>query len=208
METARLLADCLGIPAARAQANAPAFERALSFAEINSDLRLAHFIGQIGHETGLLRYKREVWGPTSAQVRYERRFDAPWPSSPEQARQPAYAANRLAYALGNDRAGDGKRYMGRGVIQTTGRTNYRRVTQRLQDALGDEVPDFEAAPLMLETAPWDWLSGADYWRMRGLNKFADADDILTLTRRVNGGLNGIAHRQALYTAARAVLARG
>ena len=208
MEAARLLVDALGIPADRARANAPAFERALSFAEINTDLRLAHWIGQIGHETGLLRYKREVWGPTSAQTRYERRFDAPWPSSPAQAQSPAYAANRLAYTLGNEKAGDGKRYMGRGVIQTTGRTNYRRVTQRLRDAFGDEVPDFEAAPLMLELPAWDWLSAADYWRMRGLNRYADADDILTLTRRINGGTNGLAHRQALYTAARAVLMRG
>lgn len=208
MDTTRLLVEALGISADRARSNAPAFERALSFAEIDTELRLAHWIAQIGHETGLLRYKREVWGPISAQVRYERRFDAPWPSSPAESRLSAFAANRLAYTLGNDKPGDGKRYMGRGVIQTTGRGNYRRVTQRLKDAFGDDVPDFEAAPRLLELPAWDWLSAADYWRMRGLNRWADADDILTLTKRVNGGTNGLAHRQALYTAARAVLMRG
>lgn len=192
----RTLADCLRIPLQRAAAHAPAIERACSFAEINTPLREAHFIAQVGHETGLLRYLREVWGPTSAQVRYERRTDAPWAAS---------GANRLAYMLGNVKVGDGKRFMGRGALQTTGRTNYRRLTRRLKTEIGDDVPDFEAAPMLLEEPQWAWLSAADYWRMRGLNAIADADDILMLTRRINGGTNGLGHRQALYAASRAVL---
>jgi putative chitinase len=94
--------------------------------------------------------------------------------------------------------------MGRGDLQTTGRGNYRRLTQRLWQR-GVQCPDFEADPGALEQPQWLALSAADYWVMRGLNRFADADDIETLTKRVNGGLNGFAHRQALYTALRTSL---
>ena len=74
----RLLADLLGIPSARAAARAPYLRLALEMAEITTTLRLAHYLAQIGHETGLLVYRREVWGPTPAQRLYERDPAAPW----------------------------------------------------------------------------------------------------------------------------------
>jgi putative chitinase len=98
--------------------------------------------------------------------------------------------------------------MGRGLIQITGRANYRSLTARLRGSLGSlgsDTPDFETAPALLQSADWASMSAADFWRSRGLNRFADADDLYTLTRRVNGGTNGIADRQALLTAAKGVL---
>ncbi len=71
------------------------------FRQINTPARAAAFLAQVGHESGQLRYLREIWGPTPAQVRYEGRAD-----------------------LGNAQPGDGKRFMGRGLIQITGRKNY------------------------------------------------------------------------------------
>lgn len=203
--SAGLLSQALQIPASRAQVHAGPMLTALEVAEINTELRLAHWLGQIGHETGRLRYLREIWGPTSAQLRYERALAAPWPAGPQDARRPAFARNRLAYALGNTQAGDGARFKGRGGIQTTGRGNYRRLTQRLRERLGASVPNFEGAPGLLETPEWGWMAAADYWQMRGLNTYADADDLTTLTRKVNGGTNGLADRQAIKSQAMAAI---
>lgn len=203
--TPELLAAALQMPLARAALHALAMQPALELAEINTPLRLAHWLGQVGHETGRLRYLREIWGPTSAQLRYERILAAPWPADAQQARRPAYARNRLAYSLGNTQPGDGARYKGRGGIQTTGRGNYRRLTQRLRDRLGSDVPNFEGAPGLVETPQWAHLAAADYWLMRGLNTYADTDDLATLTRRVNGGTNGLADRQAIKSLALAAI---
>jgi putative chitinase len=159
---------------------------ALQAADINTSRRLAHWLAQVGHESGRLRWMRELWGPTPAQRRYE-------------------PVTTLSARLGNTRAGDGKRFMGRGLIQVTGRYNYRAATQRLKRLIGANVPDFEAAPILLESLDWAAMSAADYWVHRKLNAFADADDTYTLTRRINGGTNGLADRQALLASAMAAL---
>lgn len=207
--TPELLVEIFGprvLPIKRAVARIDSINEAIKYAELNTTLRLAHYLGQVGHESLAFRYSREIWGPSAAQKRYERDFSAPWPNKPPvtKAERSFYAANRLAYTLGNLRAGDGIRYMGRGDLQTTGRGNYQRLTKRLR-ARGIDCPDFEADPAKLEQSPWIALAGADFWVMRNLNQWADLDDLYTLTKRVNGGTNGIAHRQAIKTAALTVL---
>lgn len=150
---------------------------------INTPERLAAFLAQIGHESGSLRYVREVWGPTPAQARYEGRTD-----------------------LGNVQPGDGARYCGRGLVQTTGRANYVAVRNRLRMRLGPDVPDFEASPDALESPKWAAWSAADYWAWRRLNDLADAGDFETITKRINGGLNGQADRLARWERAKKALA--
>lgn len=204
--TAALLVDALRMPRARAQQRVESINAAIEYAELTTTKRLAHYLGQVGHETYSFFYRREIWGPTAAQKRYERDFSAPWPSTRAEARSAPYRANRLAWNLGNVLAGDGLRYMGRGDIQTTGRANYRQLTKRLRDR-GIACPDFEAQPALLEQDPWVSLSAADYWVMRNINDAADADDLTRVTRLVNGGENGIAHRQALYASSLAALMR-
>lgn len=199
--TPRLLAAALGIPLSRAALWAPHMAPALGLAEITTPQRLACWLAQIGHETGRLRWVREIWGPTAAQTRYERDPSAPWPRSPAEAKRPAYRRNSLAYWLGNTQPGDGRRYLGRGLIQTTGRANHERVRDRLRKLVGERVPDFVVAPAMLEVPEWAALSAALYWLDRGLNRHADAFDFVTLTKRINGGTNGLADRQHLYTQA-------
>jgi len=164
---------------ALADAHAAPMLAAMQSADITTPARVAHWLAQIGHESGRLRYTREIWGPSPAQKRYE-------------------PHTTLSATLGNIRAGDGFRYRGRGLIQTTGRENYRSLTRRIRSTLGAQSPDFEAAPQLLETIDWAAWSAADYWRMRNLNKWADAGDLYGLTRRVNGGTNGIADRKALH----------
>ena len=191
--TPALLAAVYACQPQRAAAWTPHLQAACALAEIHTAQRLACFLAQLGHESGRLRHTRELWGPTRAQQRYERDFSAPWRQ--ENPR------NRLAFALGNTKAGDGRRYLGRGLIQTTGRTNHLLTTLRLRESLGTDVPDFVAAPALLELPLWAALSAGLYWRVKGLNRWADAHDFTTLTRCINGGLNGLAERQALYARA-------
>lgn len=200
------LARALRIPLPRAELWAPHINAALAAIQATTVRRAAAFLAQVGHESGRLRYVREIWGPTTAQRRYERDPANHWPTSREQARTAAMWPNRLAYTLGNTQPGDGKRYMGHGLIQVTGRSNHRAATAGLRAMLpGAQVPDFEQAPQMLEAPEWAALSAADYWRRKGLNEWADKGQFTELTRRINGGTNGLADRQALYHTATAAL---
>lgn len=147
--------------------------------EINTPLRISHFLGQVLHESGGFRYLREIWGPTDAQRRYE---------------PPSTLANRL----GNTQAGDGKRFMGRGVIQLTGRSNYSQFSK----AVG---VDFVANPDLVESPQYAMMVGGWYWSTRKINPHADRDDLLKVTRLVNGGTNGLADRQRYLQRAKKVL---
>ncbi|ATB36283.1 hypothetical protein CYFUS_001697 [Cystobacter fuscus] len=100
--------------------------------------------------------------------------------------------------LGNTQPGDGVRYKGRGPIQLTGRANYRAAGT----ALG---LDLEGSPARVATPAVGFRTAAWYWRSRGLNELADAGRFDDITRRVNGGLNGKAERDAYHAKARAVL---
>lgn len=149
---------------------------------ITTPVRVAAFLPQIGHESGGLKYTTEIWGPTEAQERYEGRAD-----------------------LGNTQKGDGAKFKGHGLLQTTGRANHARVRDRLRARLGDRVPDFEAHPELLAEREWAALSAADYWDDRGLNALADAGDFRRITKLINGGLNGLPDRLIKWHAVRAVL---
>jgi putative chitinase len=138
--------------------------------------RAAAFIAQIGHESGQLHYVREIWGPTAQQAGYEGRAD-----------------------LGNTVKGDGSKYRGRGLIQITGRANYTACGE----ALG---LDLLSKPELLELPQHAAMSAAWFWSTKGLNTLADQGDFVKITRRINGGTNGLAARQALYYKALKVLA--
>ncbi|WP_337996239.1 glycoside hydrolase family 19 protein [Oleispirillum naphthae] len=125
-------------------------------------LRLAHFLAQVAHESGSLRYTEEI----ASGDAYEGRTN-----------------------LGNTHPGDGRRYKGRGLIQLTGRFNYRECGAALNLPLEDQ-PELLAEP---EAA---CLSAGWYWETRGLNGIADTDDALKVTRRINGGTNGLEDRLA------------
>ena len=101
--------------------------------------------------------------------------------------------------LGNTLAGDGMRFKGRGLLQVTGRANYAACGK----ALG---LDLLAKPELLEQTVNACHSAGWFWQTRGLNALADAGDQERVTRRINGGVNGLAERLALYQAARKVLA--
>ena len=180
--TPQQLQAASGCSEANAQLYAPALAEACAAYEINTPARLAAFVAQVGHESGSLRYATEIWGPTPAQSRYEGRAD-----------------------LGNTQPGDGIRFRGRGLIQTTGRYNYRAVRDRLR-ARYPEAPDFEKEPSRLAEPKWAAWSAADYWAWRGCNELADKGAFEAITRRINGGLNGYADRLARWERAKGALA--
>jgi putative chitinase len=165
-------------PNARTQAGVfvSALNTAMQHYQIVGSKRAAAFIAQIGHESGQLRYVREIWGATAAQRGYEGRED-----------------------LGNTVPGDGRKYCGRGLIQITGRANYANCGE----ALG---LDLIIHPELLELPQYAAMSAAWFWKQKGLNDLADRDQFNTITRRINGGLNGLPDRLALWDKARAVLA--
>lgn len=146
--------------------------------DITTPLRIAHFLAQIGHESDGFHTTEEY----ASGAAYEGRED-----------------------LGNVKPGDGIRYKGRGEIQVTGRANHRKFTLWMR---GDaSCPDFEAEPECLEEFPWAVWSAVWYWSTRRLNAAADRDDLLSITRSINGGKNGLADRGEKLGRAKAWLAR-
>lgn len=148
--------------------------------------RLAHFLAQIAHESGGFKFDREIWGPTSAQKRYEGRKD-----------------------LGNTQKGDGSKFRGYGPMQVTGRANVTAFYNWCKSE-GLNPPDFAAKPELIASEKWAGLSAIWYWQKgnptgKSLNVLADRNDIETITRRINGGLNGFADRLDYYDRAALVL---
>ena len=160
----------------------PFLTAAMTEFAINTPARAAAFLAQLAHESGQFRFMEEIWGPTDAQRRYE-------------------PVTKLSAALGNTDAGDGKRFKGRGPIQLTGRANYQRFGNLLSvDLLAD--PARAASP---EVA---FRVAGLFWSKKGLNELADvatADAFTAITKRINGGTNGLADRQMFYATARTVL---
>lgn len=100
--------------------------------------------------------------------------------------------------LGNTQAGDGKRFKGRGPIQLTGRANYRTFGRKVGI-------DIEAHPEVVALPSFGLLVACMFWDAKGLNALADADDVEAVTRRVNGGLNGLAERKTYLIKAKGLL---
>lgn len=169
---------CAGVAA---RAFAPALNSAMGEWRIDTPKRQAAFLAQVGHESGELRYVREL-----GNFRYLSRYDT----------------GALAVRLGNspEADGDGQFYCGRGLIQITGRYNYLSCSLGLFD---DER--LLSSPELLEQPQWAAASAAWFWTSHGLNALADQDDFKAITRRINGGLNGLEDRLRLWDRARAVL---
>ena len=171
------------MPNARRQAGVfvSALNTAMAYRQINTPKRQAAFLAQLGHESGQLQYVRELGGD-----QYLSKYDT----------------GNLAAKLGNTPApdGDGQRYRGRGLIQVTGHDNYLRCSLAL---FGDER--LLRTPELLELPQWAAESAAWFWSVHGLNVLADQNEFNAITRRINGGLNGLQDRLELWERARAVL---
>ena len=153
---------------------------------IDTPKRQAAFLAQIGHESGSLRYVREIADGSAYNGRVSLGNTRP---------------EAIAIASRND-SSPGPFFKGRGLIQITGFDNYRECGR----ALFNDENTLTHNPSLLERADMACRSAAWYWDSRSLNSFADAGDFETITRKINGGLNGQADRLAYYQRAQQALA--
>jgi putative chitinase len=179
---------------------------------IDTPLRMAHFLAQTGHESGGFRtivenlnYRVQALTATfgsritAAQAAQYGRNDA----TGQKANQTAiadivYGGAWGAKNLGNTQPGDGARFIGRGLIQITGRSNYTAASKVVDKALDETVTYFATPDGAVESAAW-------FWTARNLNALADDDDIVRITRAINGGTNGMDDRRAYLARAKAAL---
>lgn len=149
-------------------AHALTIENTMILYGIVDPLEKAYYLAQWAHETQGFKYAREIWGPTAAQKGYEGRAD-----------------------LGNDVPGDGKRYMGRGDCQLTGKNNYRAYSRYKfgDDRLLLQPQLVEQLPLRADVAAWYWCIYRPRCRITAM-----ADNLDANTRLINGGINGIEDR--------------
>lgn len=150
-----------------------ALRRTLEEYGIDTRLRIAHFLGQTCHESAGFRTTVEFADGTS----YEARKD-----------------------LGNTEPGDGPRFKGRGLLQLTGRANYRDYGKALKLDL-EKQPEVAARPVV------SLRIACEYWKRRKINADCDQDDVVAVTRKINGGVNGIAERRLFTSRAKTALSR-
>ena len=167
---------------------------------IDTHLELAHFLSQVHHESGGFKAKVENlnYSDTGLLKTFPKYFNVN--TAKQHARKPQAIANRVyANRMGNEVIGDGWKYRGRGYIQLTGKNNYSALNSYLKSiGLADNVLE---SPDLVETK-YPLLSAAYWWMINGLNQIADngsgEDVVKAVTKRVNGGLNGYAHRLEMF----------
>lgn len=168
-----------------------ALNKVLPENEIDTPLRVCHFLAQIIHESGHFRFNSENLNYSASALKSV--FKKYFPSDElanKYARQPEKIANRV-YANrmgnGNEASGDGWKYRGRGLIQLTGYNNYKQCKDDMKIDIVKN-PDLLLVPeYALKSACW-------FWNKNNLNQYADKDDITTITKRINGGTNGLEDR--------------
>lgn len=190
---------------------APALAAAMAKHRINSPVRMSAFLANIGHESGQLQHLVEnlnysaqglanTW-PSRYAVDSKARPLVPNSLATRLARKPQEIANNVyASRMGNglENSGDGWRYRGRGLMQITGKNNYAATGK----AIGADLLNH---PELLEQPEQAAMSAAQYWASNGLNELADAGKLESITRRINGGMNGHDERLRFYRHALAVL---
>jgi len=166
--------------------------------EINTPQRVAAFLAQCAHESGGFRALKENLNYRAETLR--KIFPKYFPTDELAAayanmpnKQEAIANRVYANRMGNgdEASGDGFRYCGRGLIQLTGKQNYTKFAESL------EIPVEEASEF-LSTFEGAIQSACWFWESNNLNQYADSGDILTMTKRINGGTIGLEDRKKHY----------
>lgn len=170
--------------------------------QINTKLRVCHFLAQVAHESG--GFNTMVENLNYSADGLQKIFGKYFPDATSAA---AYARNQEKIAnkvyggrMGNgpEASGDGWKYKGRGFIQLTGKDNYTKFSASIGKTLDETVKYLETVEGGLESAAW-------FWNSRNINAKADADDLTAVTKLVNGGTHGIDDRKKKLEAAKAVI---
>jgi putative chitinase len=166
--------------------------------EINTPERVAAFVAQCAHESGGFKFLKENLNYKAASLRkvFPKYFAddaiaAQYANHPNK--QEAIASRIYANRMGNgdEASGDGFKYLGRGLIQLTGKNNYTIFAASIETPLED-IPEY------LQTFEGAVQSACWFWEQNNLNQWADKSDILTLTKRINGGTIGLEDRIKHY----------
>ena len=172
--------------------------------DINTPQRIAAFLAQCAHESGGFRAIKENlnYRPATLVTLFKKYFDLEtatrYCAMPDK--QAAIANKIYANRMGNgpEESGDGYRYCGRGLIQLTGKDNYTRYAQSLEISVEEASEHLTTFEGCVQSAAW-------FWEANNLNQWADKGDILTLTKRINGGTIGLEDRIKHYNHALEVL---
>ncbi|HDC4513477.1 TPA: glycoside hydrolase family 19 protein [Enterobacter cloacae] len=174
---------------------------------IDTPLRQAHFLAQVGHESaGFTKVSEGLnYSEVALRTMFGNRITAE--QAKDYGRNAGHPANQpmianIIYANrngnGDVKSGDGYRYRGRGLIQITGRTNYSALVKQLG-------VDVVKNPDLLTGNRLAAESAAAWWKNHGLNEIADSDDVSRITRIINGGTNGMDDRKSRLTKAKGIL---
>lgn len=169
------------------------YKTLLNNSGINTPLRIAHFMSQIEHESNLKPVQENLNYSAKGLLNVFSKYFVSKETAKTYERQPERIANRVyANRMGNgsESSGEGWKYRGRGFIQLTGKENYFHL------ANDTDLDVLKNPDLLLEEAN-AMISAIWFWNKNGLNKFADKDDLNAITKRINGGYNGIVHRKEL-----------
>ena len=158
---------------------------------LNTPLRLAHFLAQTAHESGGFRAVVENlnYSADSLSKVFPKYFKDVDPADYE--RQPEKIANRVyggRMGNGDEASGDGFRYRGRGLIQLTGKNNYSAMAADMGVSVEECAEYLETPEGACESAAW-------FWNKNGLNALADKDDVVAVTKKINGGTIGLEDRE-------------
>ncbi|OAT32460.1 family 19 glycoside hydrolase [Buttiauxella brennerae ATCC 51605] len=157
---------------------APHFNHWFTVYSINTELRIAHFLAQACVETANFSAMTET--PRNGGLEYD-------------------AGTKVGRALGNTNLGDGPKYIGRGLLDLTGRANYQTLSDEFKKL-------YVTKPEQVANNPYVAVKAACYyWDVRNVNKFADKDDIKNVTLKINGGLNGYSDRKTALRRAKNAL---
>jgi putative chitinase len=185
---------------------APLFEalsKMLPKYEINTLNRVAGFLAQCGHESADFTVLKENlnYGAKGLRATFPKYF-ATDAAATQYERQPEKIANRIyANRMGNgaETTGDGYKYRGRGAIQLTGHDNYAAFAKSINKTIDETVAYCETMDGAIESACW-------FWKKNNLNATCDANDIVAMTKKINGGTIGLDERKSHYEKAKQVLA--
>lgn len=170
--------------------------------QINTINRAAGFLAQCGHESnGFTVLKENLNYSAEGLVKTFKKYFPTLESAKSYARNPEKIANKVyGGRMGNGLAntGDGYKFRGRGAIQLTGRDNYTKYANAVGMSIDEAVADLETLDGAIESACW-------YWATNNINQICDRDDIVLMTKRINGGTIGLQERRAAYEESKLVL---
>jgi len=193
--TAEQLQEAFDLADGVAEKYIDALNAAMEEFEINTPERRAMFLAQCCHESGHFRAVSENLNyKAETLVKVFHKYFPDMDTANDYAKQPEKIANKVygnRMGNGDEESGDGFRYRGRGLIQLTGKNNYDHCGKALDKDLHEE-PDYLTTP---EGAA---RSAAWFWHSNNLNHFADANDIVGATKKINGGTIGLEERTELY----------